>query len=169
MLSAAQQYQALPLEERIAFASQLNTRSLQVTGPAVERSLDVYFKGLNYDAALNTALQNISTAHGYADFLAYLHLKGGLNPQSNTLMRALLSDGCCRDKAAPFKYTYWGAKAGSGWRLLTLTGVVQLPNGRLMAYAYLNHESQTFDSIDIERQIRPLMSWLVPVLGELER
>lgn len=169
MLRAAQRYQALPLKERIAFASRLNTQSLQVTGPAVERSLDVYFKGPNYDAALDTALQNTSTAQSYADFLAYLHLKSGLSPQNDKLMRSLLGEGCCRDKAAPFKYTYWGAKAGSGWRLLTLTGAVQLPDGRLIAYAYLNHESNTLDSVDIERQIRPLMSWLGPVLYQLGR
>ncbi|WP_162145448.1 serine hydrolase [Deinococcus ficus] len=169
MLRAAQQYQALGLKERIAFASRLNARSLQVTGPAVERDLDVYFKGPNYDLALDTALQNISTARSYADFLAYLHLKGGLTPQSDKVMRAMLSQGCCRPKTAPFPYSYWGAKAGSGWRLLTLTGAVQLPNGRLMTYAYLNHESKTLDAELMEAQIRPLMVWLGSVLGPLGR
>jgi beta-lactamase class A len=167
MLSAARTYQQLPFLDRISFANKLNTRSLEITGPKVEKLLDIYFKGPNYHPELDTAFHNVSTARALTDLTITFHRKSGLSPQMQQVMRGILSKGCCLLKNAPFKYTYWGAKAGSGWRLLTLTGYVELPNSKIMAYTYLNHESNTYESEVIERQIWPVVRWISAVLAQL--
>jgi hypothetical protein len=80
-----------------------------------------------------------------------------------------MAQGCCRPARPSFPVVTWAAKAGSGWRLLTLTGVVDLPDGRVMAYTYINHESATRHAEDMERQIGPVVAWIDRTLAALRR
>jgi beta-lactamase class A len=169
LLNAALKYQKLLPSQRLAFASRLNTESLKINADVLLKQLDRYFLGPNYHPSLDTAFQNTSTAKGFTDLLASLYLRPELSTQSQQVMRNIMARGCCVPKKAPFRYTYWGAKAGSGWRLLTLTGYVELPDGRVMAYIYLNHESNTRSAERIEAQIRPVVNWIGIVLAKLAK
>ena len=62
-----------------------------------------------------------------------------------------MSTGCCYAKKSLVTSTYRAAKAGSGWRILTLTGYLELSNKESIAYAYFNDESETFESEVIEK------------------
>lgn len=169
LLGAAAQYQRLSPAERLAFASRLNAASLKVSAPALLQQLDLYFGGPTYDPSFDTTFQNTSTARAFTDLTAALYMRSGLKPQTRQLMREIMAKGCCHPKKAPFTYTYWGSKAGSGWRLLNLTGYVELPDGRALAYTYLNHESNTLDAEVMEEQIIPVTNWIGAVLGQLSK
>ncbi|GAA5513987.1 hypothetical protein Dcar01_02736 [Deinococcus carri] len=163
----AARYAALPLEERLPVAQALNRRAQDLTGPQVETALDRYFHGQGYDPALELALQNTSTARAYAGLLARTLPGNDLKPTIRRLFRAWLADGCCKPAHPTLPATFWGAKAGSGWRILTLTGAAELPGGQVLAYAYLNDQSGTLDAEDMERQIPAVVRWLDATLTAL--
>ncbi|THF89044.1 serine hydrolase [Deinococcus sp. KSM4-11] len=160
LLAGAQQYAALPFEERLAVATRLNANAMTFTGPEVERAIDSYFRGPLYDARIDLAFQHTSTAKAYADLTARVYGGNNLKPATRRVLRTLLDQGCCRPNTPTLKATYWGAKAGSGWRLLTLTGRVETPGGRIFAYAYLNDGSDTLESEDMEAQIPAVVAWV---------
>lgn len=159
----------LPFEARLTLAERLNTRAQDFSGPQVEAALDTYFHGPAYAPALELALQNTSTPQGYADLLARTLGGDGLRPATRALFRRWLSDSCCQPRRPILRALYWGHKAGSGWRLLTLTGYAELPGGRRLAYAYFNDGSGTLESEDMERQIPALVAWIDAALAELAR
>ena len=158
-----------PFEARLALAERLNARAQDFTGPQVEAALDAYFHGPAYAPALELALQNTSTPQGYADLLARTLGGDGLKPATRALFRQWLAASCCQPRRPALKTFYWGHKAGSGWRLLTLTGFAELPGGRRLAYAYFNDGSDTLESEDMERQIPALVAWIDAALAELAR
>ncbi|EYB67793.1 Beta-lactamase [Deinococcus phoenicis] len=158
---------ALPLEERLPVAQALNRRAQDLTGPQVEAALDRYFHGPDYDPALELAVQNTSTARAYAGLLARTLPGNDLKPTTRRLYRAWLADGCCKPAHPTLPAPFWGAKAGSGWRILTLTGAAELPGGQVLAYAYFNDGSDTLDAEDMERQIPALVRWLDATLTAL--
>lgn len=162
-------YAAAPFEDRLPTSLALNRAAQGLMGPQVEAALDVYFHGPTYDPALELAVQNVSTPRAYAGLLARTLPGAALGRATRGLFRAWLSDSCCKPKAPTLKTGFWGAKAGSGWRLLTLTGVVELPGGQTLAYAYLNDRSDTLESEDMERQIPALVRWLDGTLADLAR
>jgi beta-lactamase class A len=77
--------------------------------------------------------------------------------------------GCCIAKNSALRSEYRAAKAGSGWRILNLTGYAELSGGITLAYTYLNDQSATLDSEDIEKQIKPVNAWIDQVLLGLLR
>ncbi len=158
-----------PFEDRLKWASRLNARAQQLGGPQVEQALERYFHGPGYAPALELALQNTSTPQGYADLLDRTLGGDGLKPTTRVLFRRWLAASCCQPKLPLLKTVYWGHKAGSGWRILTLTGLAELPDGRRLAYAYFNDHSDTLESEDMELQLRPLLAWLDAVLTALAR
>lgn len=160
LLAGAQRYAALPFEERLATATRLNANAMTYTGPEVEGAIDSYFRGPMYDPRIDLAFQHTSTAKAYADLVARVYGGDNLGPQTRRLFRSWLKDGCCQPKSPTLKAAYWGTKAGSGWRLLTLTGRVELPDGRVLAYAYLNDSSDTLEAEDMERQIPAVVAWI---------
>lgn len=162
-------YAAAPFEARLPIALKLNRRAQDLTGPVVEAALDVYFHGSTYDPALELAVQNTSTPRAYAGLLAHTLPGAALKPATRRLFRAWLSESCCKPKAPTLKVNFWGAKAGSGWRILTLTGAAELPNGQTLAYAYLNDGSDTLDAEDMERQIPAVVRWIDGTLADLAR
>ncbi|AWN22703.1 serine hydrolase [Deinococcus irradiatisoli] len=164
-LSAARQ----PFETRLQLAARLNARAQQFSGPQVEAALETYFHGPAYAPELEVALQNTSTPQSYADLLVRTLGGAGLQPLTGKLFRGWLSRSCCQPKTPGLNTTYWGHKAGSGWRLLTLTGYAELPGGQKLAYAYFNDQSSTLESEDMERQIPAVVSWIDGVLSSLAR
>jgi len=163
----AVQASSQPFETRLKLAERLNTRAQDFTGPQVEAALDRYFHGPAYAPALELALQNTSTPQGYADLLVRTLGGNDLKPATRALFRRWLAASCCQPRRPALRALYWGHKAGSGWRLLTLTGYAELPGGRRLAYAYFNDGSDTLESEDMERQIPAVVAWIDAALAEL--
>ncbi|WP_170928550.1 serine hydrolase [Deinococcus hopiensis] len=175
LLNAAQVYQALPWEQRVAFASKLNAASLRVQAPQLSHQLDAYFAGPNYDPRLDVAVQNSSTAHAYADLLAQLLSRPGRTPGRAAQLRNFYAPGCCHpgtdrvtEKPA-VPVTYWGSKGGIGWGNLNLTGFIQLVDGRILTYTYFNHGSQVKDALAIRPRIFKLVPWINSLPPSLTR
>ncbi|WP_241191233.1 serine hydrolase [Deinococcus psychrotolerans] len=160
---------SLPFDERLKWASRLNARAQQLTGPQVEAALDSYFHGPAYAPELELALQNTSTPQSYADLLARTLSGDDLKAPTRKLFRSWLAKSCCQPKQPQLKAVYWGHKAGSGWRMLTLTGYAELAGGQRIAYAYFNDGSGTLEAEDMERQIPALINWIDAALSELAR
>ncbi|GGK41685.1 hypothetical protein GCM10008955_39340 [Deinococcus malanensis] len=159
-LPTAAAYARQPLEERILTANRIIKASQTVAGPKLEKDLDLYFFGPAYTPELEFYVQNMSTASAYTDLMAKTLSGVNLQPATRRVFRELMATGCCRPKQPVLKTKYWAAKAGSGWRLLTLTGYLELPGGQVMAYTYLNDQSDARHAQTIEKQIRPLVLWI---------
>ena len=164
LYSGAQNYAALGFEDRINVAAQLNAAAKTVTAASIEQALDTYFHGSAYTTNLELMLQNTTTPKAFSDLLAQLMPAKNLQPDTGKLFRQAMSTGCCYAKKSVVTSTYRAAKAGSGWRILTMTGYLELPNKEAIAYAYFNDESATFESEDIEKQIRAVSSWIDQVI-----
>ena len=158
--AGARAYGAQPFAQRLLTAKALIAASQKLTGPEVERKLDLYFNGPTYAADMEVNLQNTSTARAYTDLMAQTLSGLALKPTTRKVFRDILATGCCRPKTPKLNATYWAAKAGSGWGILTLTGYVETGDGRTFAYTYLNNGSVTTDAEEMEKQIRPMVLWI---------
>ncbi|KQR23005.1 serine hydrolase [Deinococcus sp. Leaf326] len=166
--AGARLYGAQPFDQRLQTAQSLIAASQKRTGPEVERQLDLYFHGPAYAPDMEVNLQNTSTARAYTDLMARTLPGQSLRPATRAVLRDIMSAGCCRPAAPKLKTTYWAAKAGSGWGILTLTGYVETADGRAFAYTYLNDGSVTTDAEEMERQIRPVVAWIEQNLSGLK-
>lgn len=153
-------YAGLPFDQRLQQAGRLIAASQQVSGPQVEAALDRYFHGPQYLPALELALQNTSTPQAYTDLMVRTLSGAGLQAETRQLFRRVLAAGCCQPKLPRLRASYWASKAGSGWRLLTLTGLVELPGGDLLAYSYFNDNSATTDAELMELQLPVVVRWI---------
>ena len=171
MLRSARAYAALPAPEKLRQAAVLNARAQTLHPDLVLRQLERYFAGPYYTPDNDTSLLNSSTPRGWAGLMGRAFLPGALKPGSSALFKQIMATGCCNKPTTPvpFALSYWGSKAGSGWRLLVLTGHMELPGGAGINYAYVNTESGTQDSLEIERQIRPVLNWIVASVAPLGR
>ncbi len=169
VLAGARAYAELPFEDRLTVAARLNTVAHTLTGSTIETALDTYFHGPTYTPDLELWLQNTTTAKGFTDLLANVLPARDLKPTTRTLFRTIMSKGCCIPKNTSLGSRYRAAKAGSGWRILTLSGYAEMPNGLTLAYTFLNDQSDTLDSEDMEKQIRPVNAWIDQVLLEVIR
>lgn len=151
---------AAPFEDRVRRAGQLIAASQRVSAPALEKVLDDYFHGPSYTPELEFYVQPTSTAREFTNLALQVYSGADLKPATRDVYRAVMQTGCCRPKAPRLKTKYWAAKAGSGWRILTLSGMVELPDGRVMAYTYLNDQSTVTDAEEMEKQIRPVVTWI---------
>ncbi|ADV68287.1 serine hydrolase [Deinococcus maricopensis] len=166
--SAEAQY-ALPRDARLERSRALTTAALNVDPDALRREVDAYFKSDRYDPQVDTLLFNNATPRSFTDALKVAFTRNDLKVTTNRTFRNVMAQGCCRPKAPTLKFTYWGAKAGSGWRLLTLSGYVELPDGGRVAYLYANTDSDASEDAEIEAQIRPVVQWIDGVLADLVR
>ena len=163
VVQGSRAFAALPFNERVKRAAVINQAAQGVLGPDVEQALDVWFKGSQYTPQVDLDLQPTSTAKALTDLVARTF--GGQNLSgSRAMYRKIMQTGCCRPRQPRLKTSYWGAKAGSGWRVLTETGYVELPGGRMFAYTYLNDLSEVDDSDLIEPQLRPVTLWIEDLL-----
>lgn len=152
-------FSQLPASGRLNVARQVLETVKGVRAPTLEKQLDVYFKGPTYDPDIELSVQNTSTPQEYACLNATL-FNQGLSAASGQVFRTLMATGLDH---APFpapEFRYWGGKAGSGWRLLTLTGYAETASGRVVAYAYFNDRSDVTYSETMERQIPGADAWI---------
>jgi beta-lactamase class A len=167
LLLGTQRYGALPFEKRLAVASRLNTAAQKVTALAVERAIDRYFHSQMYTPELELWLQNTSTAQAFTDLLVKVLPATDLKPNTRKVFRKIMESGCCFSKNSPLHAVYRAAKAGSGWRMLMLSGYLEMPRGLTLAYTYLNDQSDATDAEEIEKQIRPINGWIDRLLLRL--
>jgi beta-lactamase class A len=163
----AQGYAERAFEDRLEMAGRLIAASKNVSGPAVEAAIDTYFHGPSYRPELELMLQNTTTAQAFTDLFADTMRSRDLRDGTRAVFRSIMRTGCCIAKNSTLRSVYRAAKAGSGWRILNLTGYAELPSGISLAYTYLNDQSATLDSEVIERQIKPVNAWIDQVLLEL--
>jgi beta-lactamase class A len=168
LLAGAERYAALPFEQRLVVASRLNAAAQKVTASAVERAIDRYFHGSMYTPELELWLQNTTTAQAFTDLLVKVLPAKDLKPQTGKVFRKIMESGCCFSKHSPLHPVYRAAKAGSGWRMLMLSGYAELPHGLSMAYSYLNDRSNNLDAELMEKQIRPINIWIDQLLMKLK-
>lgn len=166
-VAGARRYGRLPSEERVAAASRLIAASRQVSGPGLEAALERFFHGPEYRPELELNLQNTGTARAYTELMQRTLSGAGMRPGTRRLLREVMSRGCCKPAAPVLRASYWASKAGSGWRILNLTGYAELPGGVTLAYTYLNDGSRTTESEDMERQIPGVVRWIELSLLEL--
>lgn len=164
LYSGAQSYAALEFENRIDLAARLNAAAKTVTAASIEKAIDTYFQGNTYTIDLELMLQNTTTPQAFSNLMAQVMPAKNLQPATRKLFRRIMSTGCCYAKKSLVTSTYRAAKAGSGWRILTLTGYLELSNKESIAYAYFNDESETFESEVIEKQIRAVSLWIDQVI-----
>jgi beta-lactamase class A len=164
LLAGAQRYATLPFEQRLLVASRLNAAAQKVTASAVERAIDRYFHGPIYTPELEVWLQNTTTAQAFTDLLVNVIQADDLKPQTRKVFRQIMESGCCFSKNSPLHSVYRAAKAGSGWRMLMLSGYAELPQGLGLVYTYLNDQSTAKDAEEIEKQIHAVNIWIDQVL-----
>jgi beta-lactamase class A len=169
VLLGARAYTELPFEDRLEMASRLIAVSKKVSGPAVEAAIDQYFHGPTYTPDLELMLQNTTTAQEFTELFASELRSRELKDSTREIFRSIMTKGCCIAKNSVLRSAYRAAKAGSGWRILNLAGYAELSSGVSVAYTYLNDQSETLDSEDIEKQIKPVNAWIDQVLLELLR
>jgi beta-lactamase class A len=169
VFSGARAYASQPFEARLKIAARLNDAARRVTGRAVERALETYFDSALYAPELELWLQNTTTPRAFAELLAKVLPAGDLKPSTRQRFREIMTTGCCIAKPSPLRSRYRAAKAGSGWRVLTLSGYAELADGRAVAYAYMNDRSDTRDAEDMERQIRAVNAWIDRVVNGIVR
>lgn len=165
-LKAARAYAALPLSERSQLALKLIESSMNVGAQTLLDELDAYFHGPRYTPELELLIQNTTTPHAFADLLAAIMPAKDLSKTRSTF-RQIMTTGCCQPKPSTLKPAYRATKAGSGWRVLTLSGYLELKNGDRIAYVYMNDQSDTWESEIIERQIKPVGLWIERALKPL--
>ncbi len=94
-------------------------------------------------------LQNTSSPHEHECACLNVTLcRSGLSPASAKVFRRLMATGQDHPPLTAPEFRSWGGKPGSGGHLLTLTAT-----GRVVAYAYFNDRSDTYDDALIKRQI----------------
>lgn len=159
LLEAARAFNASTGEDRLQRAERLVQASFTVLAPTLLKQIDVYFKGKIYNPEIDLKTQNSSTPLEFAALVAYLHHSGTLTPSSQKQLNDLMAKGCCKPKLKNLRY--WGGKAGSGWRILTLTGYLERDDGRQVVYSYFNAESNKTDAETIELQISAALEYIV--------
>jgi beta-lactamase class A len=164
VLTGARAYAELSFEDRLEMASSLILASKKVSGPAVEAAIDTYFHGLTYTPELELMLQNTTTAQAFTELFAGELRSRDLKDSTRDIFRSIMTKGCCIAKNSSLQSVYRAAKAGSGWRILNLAGYAELSSGITLAYTYLNDQSETLDSEDMEKQIKPVNAWIDQVL-----
>lgn len=138
--NAAARYASAPRDEQLKLARSLDAAAKTYQASRVETALDRYFQSKVYSPEIDRDTQNASTPFEFATLLAHEHLRSGLSLGSQEFLRDTLKLGCC-DKRAFGPFTYFGGKGGSGWRILTMTGYLELPSGEKIVYVFMNHGS----------------------------
>ncbi|MBC7646222.1 MAG: serine hydrolase [Pseudopedobacter sp.] len=162
-LEAARRFHFSRGEERLALARSIKDASFKRTGPQLEAALEKYFEGPAYNPDLDLFTQNVSTPLEFAHLLSTLYPSSSLGKQ-NLLFRKLASLSCCKPPVP--KLHYWGGKAGSGWRILTLSGYLERTDGSRFVYALFNFGSKLDHAEKLEDQIPLALKYLA---GQLER
>lgn len=159
LLASAQRFADLPAADRLNVVRQVLSTVKGVNAKTLDHDLEAYFHGPEYDPDLELYLQNTSTPQEYACLNATL-FRGGLSAASSRVFRTLMATGQDHPPLTGPQFRFWGGKPGSGGHLLTLTGYAETATGRVVAYAYFNDRSDTYDSVLMERQIPAADAWI---------
>lgn len=165
----ARDYGRLPFEARVKVAGQLIAAAQQVKPAALTAAVDRVFASKRYDPSSELDLQNITTPRAYLPLVAATLPGDDLSASSRALQRKILSTGCCRPATLRLANLGWWAKGGITWRVLNLTGVVQLPNGSRLAYVFMNDLSDTADTGALRGTADQVATWIESQLLTLAR
>ncbi|WP_170131019.1 serine hydrolase [Deinococcus yavapaiensis] len=162
--NAAARFASAPREEQLKLARSLDATAKTLQANTVESALDRYFASKVYSPDIDRDTQNASTPFEFATLLAHEHLKSGLSLGAQEFLRDTLKLGCCEKRAfGPF--SYFGGKGGSGWRILTMTGYLELPSGEHIVYAFMNHGSAK--TVNTLSDIPAAFEWINTAIGQL--
>lgn len=157
--TGAQQAFTTPPEQQAATAAQAVTQAQTLNADTLLNALDRYFYSPAYHPQTEVHLQNRSTPREWAALITRQYLDPTLTPTNRSALRRTLAQGCCRTN--DLSVTYWGSKAGSGWRNLTMSGLLTLNTGQTFVYAYFNTGSDLMDSALIERQLPSVAQYIL--------
>ncbi|AFZ68984.1 serine hydrolase [Deinococcus peraridilitoris] len=126
-------------ENRMKFAQALDAASQAVRADVLQVNLDRYFEN-RYDPQADLGTHNVSTPFEFGTLIARQFLASGLSPSSSAMLREVMASGYGRTQLhSPM--VYWGGKGGNGWKILTMTGYFQTPNGEHVVYVFMQHGS----------------------------
>ncbi|MFT2722181.1 serine hydrolase, partial [Deinococcus sp. A31D244] len=157
--TGAQQTFTAPPEQQAATAAQAVTQAQTLNADTLLNALDRYFYSPAYHPQTEVYLQNRSTPREWAALITRQYLDPTLTPTNRSALRRTLAQGCCRVNDP--SVTYWGSKAGSGWRNLTMSGLLTLNTGQTFVYAYFNTGSDLMDTALIERQLPSVAQYIL--------
>ncbi|WP_407571933.1 serine hydrolase [Deinococcus altitudinis] len=153
-------YGRLPFGPRLRMAGQILAAARKVGPAQLGPALDRVFARKTYDPNSELDLQNVTTPRSYLPLVARTLPGDDLSAGSRALLRKILSTGCCRPERPRLKASAWWAKGGITWRVLNLTGVVELPDGSRLAYVYMNDLSQTADAGALRANAPAAVTWI---------
>ncbi|WP_188963365.1 serine hydrolase [Deinococcus aquiradiocola] len=156
----AARYGAMPFEARVGVAGALIRAGQRSSAQAVEAGIDRVFRSRTYSPAMELDLQNTTTPAAYTALVRDTLSGAGLSAASASAVRKIFGTGCCRPEHPRLRATYWGAKGGITWRVLNLTGYVELPDGTQLAYVFMNDLSDTADAGALRASVPGVLPWI---------
>jgi beta-lactamase class A len=159
LTAGAVQAFALPPAQEAALRARAVTQAQTLNADRVLDNLDRYFFSPTYHPQTEVQLQNRSTPREWATLITRLYLDPSLSPSNRAFLRDTLARGCCRVRDPAV--AYWGSKAGSGWRNVTMSGLLTLTTGQSFVYAYFNPGSDTMESVLIEKQLPDIARYVL--------
>ncbi len=142
-------------EARLALARSLDAAARNVRADVVQVRLDDYF-ARRYDPATDLNTHNVSTPFEFADLIAHEFLASGLSSAQRERQRDVMATGFGRSRLrAPV--TYFGGKGGNGWKILTMTGYFETPQGQHVVYVFMQHGAREDETLP---NIHPAFAWI---------
>ncbi|PYE54774.1 serine hydrolase [Deinococcus yavapaiensis] len=146
--------QASP-EERARIAHHLDETARGVRADVLQQKLDDYFEE-RYDEGADIGTHNVSTPFEFGTLIAHEFLRPKLSSASRAVQREVMATGFGRS-ALHAPVTYFGGKGGNGWKILTMTGYFETPNGQHVVYAFMQHGSHEDYTMG---NIRAAFAWI---------
>ncbi|MFN8510212.1 MAG: serine hydrolase [Deinococcaceae bacterium] len=165
LLEASRRYSSAPRPQQLEIARRLDAEALKIKPDVLYPKLDRYFMGPQYNPEIDRNTQNASTPFEFAQLIAFEFMGNGLTPSSQNLFRDIMGKGCCAKRLKP--YNYAGAKGGSGWRILTMTGYLEMPQGERIVYVFLNNKNKRDEGV--ESDIPAAMAWVKAAIERLKQ
>ncbi|GHG30942.1 hypothetical protein CBQ26_12210 [Deinococcus indicus] len=165
--TGAQQTFTLPPAEEAQTRARAVQQTQTLNADRLLDDLDRAFFSPTYHPQTEVYLQNRSTPREWATLLTRMYLDPSLNATNRAFLRDTLARGCCRAKDPGV--AYWGSKAGSGWRNVTMSGLLSLTGGQTFVYAYFNPGSDVMDSLLIEEQLPDIARYVLENAKRLAR
>ncbi len=165
--TGAQQTFTLPPAQEAQIRARAVQQAQTLNADRLLDHLDRAFFNPTYHPQTEVYLQNRSTPREWATLITRMHLDPSLTPTNRAFLQGTLARGCCRTKDPAV--AYWGSKAGSGWRNVTMSGLLSLTGGQTFVYAYFNPGSDVMDSLLIEEQLPDIARYVLENARRLAR
>lgn len=148
--------------KRDEVARTLDAAAQNVRADVLQRALDRYFEE-RYDAGADLGTHNVSTPYEFGTLIAHEFLKSGLSEKSQLLQRQIMGSGFGRTQLhAPL--AFFGGKGGNGWKILTMTGYFETPQGEHVVYVFMQHGSHEDYTL---RNTRTAFRWINAAVDEV--